>query len=228
MNWEKSSRRTALPPTGFFEYLYPMKIVRLSNRDELLELFKREIKEIRQQKPEGLMHIALAGGRSMGAAVGAILAQDPDTRNRMRFYLVDERLKGDKNKDTLLNEGLTDPIAIPELGKPLSKEPFDLVFLGIGEDGHFASLFPGTYTEDKTEEQVLLVEDSPKPPKRRTTLSYRGFRTLATSKVFLLFLGEGKREALSRVLSGESPETLPVSFFVTESFDSTIITDLKE
>jgi len=160
-----------------------MKIVRLSNRDELLELFKREIKEIRQQKPEGLMHIALAGGRSMGAAVGAILAQDPDTRNRMRFYLVDERLKGDKNKDTLLNEGLTDPIVIPELGKPLSKEPFDLVFLGIGEDGHFASLFPGTYTEDKTEEQVLLVEDSPKPPKRRTTLSPGD---IATEKVKVL------------------------------------------
>ena len=63
---------------------------------------------------------------------------------------------------------------------------------------------------------------------RRTTLSYRGFRTLATSKVFLLFLGEGKREALKRVLSGEDPKKLPVSFFITESFDSTIITDLKE
>jgi len=164
----------------------------------------------------------------MGVAVRAILAQDSNTQDRMRFYLVDERLEGDKNKDTLLNEGLARPIAIPELGKPLSKEPFDLVFLGIGEDGHFASLFPGTYTEDGKEEQVLLVEDSPKPPARRTTLSYRGFRTLATSKVFLLFLGEGKREALKRVLSGEDPKTLPVSFFVTESFDSTIITDLKE
>jgi len=205
-----------------------MKIVRLSSQEELLELFKREIETVKQKKQEKLIHIALAGGRSMGVAVRAILAQDSNTQDRMRFYLVDERLEGDKNKDTLLHEGLTRPIAIPELGKPLSKEPFDLVFLGIGEDGHFASLFPGTYTEDGTEEQVLLVEDSPKPPARRTTLSYRGFRTLATSKVFLLFLGEGKREALKRVLSGEDPKTLPVSFFVTESFDSTIITDLKE
>lgn len=206
-----------------------MKIIRLSSNDELFELFKKEIETIKGSKPDGLIHIALAGGRSMGAAVRAILAQDKATQNRMRFYLVDERLEGEKNSETLIKEGLTAPIAIPELNKPLLKEPFDLVFLGIGEDGHFASLFPETYTEDDAQEQVLLIEDSPKPPARRTTLSYQGFRDLAAlGKVFLLFLGEEKKEALDRALKGEGPKTLPVSFFFTGYFHSTIITDLKE
>jgi len=208
-------------------YLYAMKIVRVTSHQSLVELFMKEIETVKSKKSDGRIHIGLAGGRSMSAAIQAIMAQDQETKERMHFTLVDERLEGETNSDTLKKEGFVFPLALPDPNTPL--EAFDLVFLGIGEDGHFASLFPGTYSEDENQDEVILIDDSPKPPKRRATISYQGFRKLATAhKVFLLFLGEGKREALERALKGEGPQSLPVAFFFTGYFHSTIITDLKE
>jgi 6-phosphogluconolactonase len=81
----------------------------------------------------------------------------------------------------------------------------DLIFLGMGEDGHVASLFP-----DKTEgtiptETFCVVKNSPKPPPNRITLSYAA---IATAKnVWVLVSGAGKEAALRESLnpSGKTP-----------------------
>ncbi len=80
----------------------------------------------------------------------------------------------------------------------------DLVFLGMGEDGHVASLFPGD--QEAIESQaVYRAVTGPKPPPRRITL---GYRTLATAReVWVLASGEGKKEALKNSLAddGDTP-----------------------
>lgn len=78
---------------------------------------------------------------------------------------------------------------------------FDLVMLGIGPDGHVASLFPGHPALDVTDTTTVAVTDSPKPPPERVTMT---FPTLNSSReVWFLASGEGKAEAVARALAPE-------------------------
>lgn len=74
---------------------------------------------------------------------------------------------------------------------------FDLVLLGLGEDGHTASLFPGHdwgSAADATD--VLAVFDAPKPPRQRISLSAR--RLSRTCEALFLVAGETKRSAVAQ------------------------------
>ena len=82
-----------------------------------------------------------------------------------------------------------------EAGRPL----FDLVLLGLGEDGHIASLFPGSPALAETERWAVPVVGETPPD--RITLTYP---VLASSKVIaFLVAGERKRNALARVRAGD-------------------------
>jgi 6-phosphogluconolactonase len=58
-----------------------------------------------------------------------------------------------------------------ELSRALGPAPLDVALLGVGPDGHVASLFPGHALLGERERRVLAVEDAPKPPPQRLTLS---------------------------------------------------------
>lgn len=82
---------------------------------------------------------------------------------------------------------------------------FDLVLLGMGPDGHTASLFPG-FTE--TTSSVVAVYDSPKPPPRRLSLSLAAIQQ--ASDVWFLVAGADKADTLHTIFSG-SGEQLPAA-----------------
>jgi 6-phosphogluconolactonase len=71
----------------------------------------------------------------------------------------------------------------------------DLIFLGMGEDGHVASLFPGETDVASPDKAVYhAVKNSPKPPPNRVTLDYAPIA--AARQVWVLISGAGKERAL--------------------------------
>jgi len=85
----------------------------------------------------------------------------------------------------------------------------DVIVLGIGPDGHVASLFPGAPALDASERALCLgVHDSPKPPPERITLSMAVLR--AARCCILLATGAPKSDAISAML-GEPTKHVPAS-----------------
>jgi 6-phosphogluconolactonase len=89
------------------------------------------------------------------------------------------------------------------IGESEAMPALDAIVLGIGPDGHVASLFPGAPTLDADARAVCLpVHDSPKPPPERITLSLQVLR--AACGCVLLATSAGKADAVSAMLGAPS------------------------
>ena len=78
---------------------------------------------------------------------------------------------------------------------------FEVLMLGIGPDGHCASLFPGHAALAATDAIAVAVHDSPKPPPDRVTLTFEAMDRCRA--VWFVASGEGKAEAVARALADE-------------------------
>ena len=85
---------------------------------------------------------------------------------------------------------------------------FDVVMLGIGPDGHIASLFPGFPQLDSTEIAVG-VTGSPKPPPERISLTFAPLNR--AKSVWFLVSGEGKSSAVAQALGGADRHDVPAA-----------------
>jgi 6-phosphogluconolactonase len=84
------------------------------------------------------------------------------------------------------------------LDDSLSEHQFDAVLLSLGEDGHIASLFPGLDSASHNFKFAVAVDNSPKPPADRVSISVD--RLANSSAIYIFALGESKREALVNLL----------------------------
>lgn len=80
------------------------------------------------------------------------------------------------------------------------KSKLDVALFGLGPDGHIASLFPG-HKARFAKGPVTTLDDSPKPPPKRITLTYEILRTVRVP--ILVVMGEQKRTALEQILAGD-------------------------
>jgi 6-phosphogluconolactonase len=81
---------------------------------------------------------------------------------------------------------------------------FDLLMLGVGPDGHIASLFPGFPQLDLDDSIAAGVTGSPKPPPERVTLTYPALAR--SEQVWFVVSGGDKAEAVGRALAARPPD----------------------
>lgn len=171
----------------------------------------------------GVFRIALAGGETPRRCYEKLCKLTVDWQH-VHIYFGDERCLpgGDAQRnDSMVHDTLLAHVAIPpanihvipaELGAHEAAASYtavlgdivnlDLVLLGMGEDGHTASLFPDNPAIENTAAAVVPVFNAPKAPAERVSLGM-GTLNAARQKIFLV-AGAGKSAALEQILSGIS------------------------
>ncbi|HKY56457.1 MAG TPA: 6-phosphogluconolactonase [Aeromicrobium sp.] len=166
--------------------------------------------------------VLLTGGSIALAAYRELSADAVDWAN-VEFWFGDERFVGidlpDRNdgqaRDAFLDRvgaklvhaladndcSLSAADAARAYATTLPTEPFDLTLLGVGPDGHVASLFPGSPQLHETGELTVAVFDSPKPPPVRVSLTFAALCNSDT--VLFIVAGADKAGAVARALAPE-------------------------
>ena len=86
---------------------------------------------------------------------------------------------------------------------------FDVHLLGMGPEGHINSLFPDTSAVLETTRMVVSVENSPKPPPQRITLTLPAIQR--SREVWLMVSGAGKADAAAAAIGGAPPVSVPAA-----------------
>lgn len=166
----------------------------------------------------GARHVALSGGTTPRRAYELLAPH----AGAAELWLVDERCVPSGHPDAnarMIREAMGDGVRLHEARGELGPEDaawlyareltgalgpervLDVVVLGIGEDGHVASLFPGRPEADARHAPVIGVRGAPKPPPERITLTLPVIDRARYT--VLLATGEGKRDVLARVRAGD-------------------------
>ncbi len=162
--------------------------------------------------------IALAGGSTPRGVYEALAGYETEVDwSSWHVWWSDERVVPPDHEDSnerMARDALLDHVGVPEEQiHPLRStevelpERFDLLLLGVGPDGHCASLFPGDPALEATEPIVYVERPGLPPFHPRLTFTYPvldGARTTA-----FLVAGAEKREIVARILAGD--ESLPAA-----------------
>ncbi|HHW82201.1 MAG TPA: 6-phosphogluconolactonase [Actinomycetales bacterium] len=190
---------------------------------------------VERQALEVPIHVALTGG-SMGIGMLEALRNEPLLEavdwSEVHLWWGDERFAEDSERNaSQAREALLDSLPIPaenihEVARPGDVETaavaaevyadevagvrFAIVVLGMGPDGHVASLFPGREEIEISGRGAVPVADSPKPPPERVSLSREKLED--TDELWFVAAGADKAEAVAASLAGgEGSDALPVA-----------------
>ena len=190
--------------------------------DDVAAEFAERVIEAFHARPNDEFSLALSGG-STARACYERLAEDAGSQIdwwKVDLYWGDERcvpLDDPESNYHLAREALLDRVGAANATFPMRCEEgadpyqlrigelgrFDVVHLGLGPDGHTASLFPGSSALDADPGRLVVLNEDPSGhnPHRRMTLTYAG---IARARLVIVTVaGEAKRDALARVMAGD-------------------------
>jgi len=190
----------------------------LATAEEVAEAAAAEIADVLRG---GAQTLVLAGGTTPKRCY-ELLAELDVQWGRVSVLFGDERCVPPDHPDSnyrMVKESLLDRVAPatvyrmpaelgPDEGADAYAEvvanvaPLDLVLLGVGEDGHVASLFPG-HPLLRASGLTAGIRDSPKPPPERVTLTLEAIRD--AGRVLIIATGAGKADAVALARRGETP-----------------------
>ncbi len=184
---------------------------------------------IELQGEEQVVQLCLTGGRiahEIYARLGELVVGSALDPSRLELWWGDERFvpTGDPERNAgptlallaghfALDPARTHPMpsadGVVDAGasaatyaKELGDTRFDLCLLGMGPDGHVASIFPNHPSSEPTTQSVIGVSDAPKPPPERISLTIAKLNE--SSQVWFLVSGAEKSNALARSLAGDT------------------------
>jgi 6-phosphogluconolactonase len=210
---------------------------------------QRWIGRVAKDSCQGSLHTcALSGGRIARRLLEAI-EHTHTGLDRVHFFWADERCVPPDHPDSnyrVAAEALLQPARVPadrihriegerppgeacalaerdlriHLNAAAEDVPIlDWVFLGMGEDGHVASLFPGAPADATPACRAYVAVRGPKPPPHRISLTYAVLA--AAREVCVLVSGPGKHEALARSLA--TPENTPLAKVIRSRTTTTVL-----
>lgn len=181
------------------------RVVRLNHEDSNFQLCQTELFSKIPQIPRKNIH---------AISVDSLVRSELDKRNPSGAQ------RDEKTVDNILDnldeaqlEEVADDYETQLIAEFASKDSarfpvFDLILLGMGPDGHTASLFPGHQLLAEEGRWVAYIQDSPKPPPKRITFTLPVINHAA--KVAFVATGGGKQDMLRKILD-EPKEGLPSS-----------------
>ena len=199
------------------------------------ELTNEVVAQILLTIKEGLegnqnFHLALTGG-SLGNTISETLVRqwyvEPDSFKGLHLWWSDERfVEADSvernafpfhetvtNTKIVIHEALASDVAksideaVSDYDLALENVDIDLNVLGLGPDGHVASLFPGIADIDD-QRRVFAITDSPKPPAVRVSFTMSLINSAV--EVWIVAAGESKADAVTKIIEGDL--SIPASY----------------
>lgn len=181
-------------------------------------------------KLKSQFHLVLTGG-TLGVQISESLVKefnaDLDAFRGLHIWWSDERfVPADsvernafpfhdnlKNQNIVVHEALpSDQVAtlaesVSDYDLALENVDIDLNILGLGPDGHVASLFPGL-TDIDDQRKVISIANSPKPPADRVSFTMSMINS--ADEVWIVAAGESKADAVTKIIEGEL--SIPASY----------------
>jgi 6-phosphogluconolactonase len=178
----------------------------------------------------GIFHLVLTGG-TLGVQISNsllnVLNAAPEMYNGLHIWWSDERfvdLESDERNSAPFHGKLTNPNvmvhealapnspasiedAVTNYADALNGVTIDLNILGLGPDGHVASLFPGVADLDD-QRNIFAITDSPKPPAVRLSFTMKFINE--AQEVWIVAAGESKAEAVAKIMEGDL--SIPASY----------------
>jgi 6-phosphogluconolactonase len=203
-----------------------------ADQTELLEEVTSQLLEVIETglRINGVFHLALTGG-TLGSELTRTLVADwnahPELYQGLHIWWSDERFvdrsSAEQNSSPALNsvtnknvtihmlrssdEVENIDLAVEDYLAQLDETFMDLTILGLGPDGHIASLFPGAAHIDRLE-KVIAITDSPKPPAVRATFTLSMINT--STLVWIIAAGASKADAVTKIIEGDL--SIPASY----------------
>ena len=203
-----------------------------ADQAELLQEVTTQLIEVIETglRINGVFHLALTGG-TLGSDLTRALVTEwnshPEEYQGLHIWWSDERFVNrastEQNSSPVLNsvtnknvtihmvrasdEVENIDIAVEDYLAQLGENFMDLTILGLGPDGHIASLFPGAAHIDRLE-KVIAITDSPKPPAIRATFTLSMINT--STLVWIIAAGASKADAVTKIIEGDL--SIPASY----------------